>query len=235
MKHENEPFEGRCVHCNVEFRNGQPFYPENSSPNDMNTEWAEELTAWIITEYSEHYSFPPQGESHMRDCIIDGLAKLESKPPAPRSTRATNEHPEGDEPRSAPCAETRGANAEESGRAHSPAAPQRDVVSVPREPTVYTVHAYRWGEPDNHSYIVGVYPKKHAALKAADTEEEYRGGNKYACEVLEWALGAGIEGDANPPAKVIKPLPERSLLSGLTRAEAMIRHQPAPSRAERKA
>jgi len=91
------------------------------------------------------------------------------------------------------------------------------------KPTVYTVHAYRWGEQDNHSYIVGVYPKKHAALKAAEAEEAYRGGNKYACEVLEWTLGKGIEEDANPPAKVIRPIPERSLLSGLTRFETLKR------------
>ena len=36
------------------------------------------------------------------------------------------------------------------------------------KPTVYTVHAYRWGDRECHSYSVGVYSKKHAALKAAD-------------------------------------------------------------------
>lgn len=52
------------------------------------------------------------------------------------------------------------------------------------KPTVYTVHAYRWGDRDCHSYSVGVYSKKHAALKAAQTESDYR-GSKYECEVLE--------------------------------------------------
>jgi len=61
------------------------------------------------------------------------------------------------------------------------------------KPTVYTVHAYRHGDRDCHSYSVGVYSKKHAALKAAQTESDYRGG-KYECEVLEWALDSGIEG-----------------------------------------
>ena len=33
----------------------------------------------IIADYKEHYSFPndPQGESHMRDCIVDSLEPLE--------------------------------------------------------------------------------------------------------------------------------------------------------------
>lgn len=53
---------------------------------------------------------------------------------------------------------------------------------------VYTVHAYRWGDRELHSYIVGVYAKKHAAIKAADHETEYRGG-KYECEIIEWELG----------------------------------------------
>ncbi|GAB7024734.1 hypothetical protein [Salidesulfovibrio brasiliensis] len=72
---------------------------------------------------------------------------------------------------------------------------------------LYTVHAFRWGDPERHSYIVGVYPKKQAALTAAETEEEYRGG-KYICEVREWLPGEGIEGTHCKEAKIIKPLPE---------------------------
>lgn len=85
--------------------------------------------------------------------------------------------------------------------------------------TVYTVHAYRFGDRERHSYTVGVYPKKHAALKAADTEEEYRGDNKYACEVLEWTLGEGIEGgNRELPRKIIRALPVPNLLeSGFKR------------------
>lgn len=71
--------------------------------------------------------------------------------------------------------------------------------------TVYTVRACRWGDTETHSYIVGVYPKKHAAQKAAEVEEEYRGG-KYECEILEWVLGEGMEG-RNSKAKIIKALP----------------------------
>lgn len=30
----------------------------------------------IIADYKEHYDFPPQGESHMHDCIMDALLGL---------------------------------------------------------------------------------------------------------------------------------------------------------------
>ena len=70
---------------------------------------------------------------------------------------------------------------------------------------VYTVRACRWGDSELHSYIVGVYPEKQAALDAAETEKNWRGG-KYECEVLEWILGEGIEGRHTLP-KTIKGLP----------------------------
>ena len=62
-----------------------------------------------------------------------------------------------------------------------------------RKGIVWTVHAKRWGDEEAHNYIVGVYDKKQAALAAAETEEQYRGG-KYGCEVVEWTLNKGIAG-----------------------------------------
>lgn len=81
--------------------------------------------------------------------------------------------------------------------------------------TVYTVHAYRWGDRECHSYTVGVYSKKHAALKAAETEADYRGG-KYECEVLEWTLDSGREGGHDAYRKTIKPLPLVNTLKAAT-------------------
>ena len=49
---------------------------------------------------------------------------------------------------------------------------------------LYVVTMYRWGDRDGHSYVLGVYTKKNAAINAAESEAEYRGG-KYAPEVLE--------------------------------------------------
>lgn len=75
---------------------------------------------------------------------------------------------------------------------------------------IYTVHAYRWGDRELHSYSVGVYPKKHAALQAAEAETEYRGG-KYECEVIEWVIGRLSNVAHRPEGKVILPLPGNTL------------------------
>lgn len=79
--------------------------------------------------------------------------------------------------------------------------------------TVYTVHAYRWGDRECHSYSVGVYSSEHAALKAAQTERYYRGG-KYECEVLEWALDRGMEGGRDTRPKIVQALPSIRELQG---------------------
>lgn len=50
---------------------------------------------------------------------------------------------------------------------------------------VYVVTMYRFGERCNHSYVLGVWPKKWAAVKAAEAERMARGGTKYMPEVLE--------------------------------------------------
>ena len=74
------------------------------------------------------------------------------------------------------------------------------------KPTVYTVHAYRYGDRKQHSYPIGVFPKKHAAIKAAEEEEAYRGG-KYGCEVVESVLGVGSHAGNINAAKVVREAP----------------------------
>jgi len=50
-------------------------------------------------------------------------------------------------------------------------------------PTVmYVVVAYRWGNTEKHSYIVGVFTLDKDAISAAELETTYRGG-KYSCQV----------------------------------------------------
>ena len=56
---------------------------------------------------------------------------------------------------------------------------------------IYTVTAYRWGNREKHSYVVGVYSTKEKAIFAAVKEETYRGGIKYRCQILEWELDNG--------------------------------------------
>lgn len=46
----------------------------------------------------------------------------------------------------------------------------------------YLVTAFRWGRRENHSYTVGIYHKKHAAITNAEKEADLRGG-KYSCLV----------------------------------------------------
>jgi len=50
---------------------------------------------------------------------------------------------------------------------------------------IYTVHAYRYGDRELHSYSQGVFTKKQAALVEAEKHSLERGG-KYECEVVEW-------------------------------------------------
>ena len=72
---------------------------------------------------------------------------------------------------------------------------------------VYTVRACRWGDDETHSYIIGVYTKKHKAQEAAKTEEEYRGG-KYECEILEWTPNEGRAGREFSPKTISVPWDE---------------------------
>jgi len=45
--------------------------------------------------------------------------------------------------------------------------------------TVYVVTSYRWGNREDHSYILGVFSKKAQAIKCADSHVMYRGGKYY--------------------------------------------------------
>lgn len=72
---------------------------------------------------------------------------------------------------------------------------------------VYTVHAYRFGDREKHSYIVGVYSSAEKALKEAELEECNRAG-KYTCEVIEWEIDSRIDEDPGCKFNYIKPLYE---------------------------
>ncbi len=57
---------------------------------------------------------------------------------------------------------------------------------------VYYVQAYRWGNIDNHSYVVGIWEDSNEAQLAAKKEEECRGG-KYECIVYLAYLNEPLE------------------------------------------
>lgn len=52
---------------------------------------------------------------------------------------------------------------------------------------VYVVEALRWGDRENHSYVVGVYSNRETAEAAVESETDWRGG-KYECVVTALEL-----------------------------------------------
>lgn len=82
------------------------------------------------------------------------------------------------------------------------------ILNMLKDNKVYTVHAYRFGDREKHSYIVGVYSSAEKALEEAELEELNRRG-EYVCEVIEWEIDSTI--DKNSPGcdfNIIKPLYE---------------------------
>jgi hypothetical protein len=71
------------------------------------------------------------------------------------------------------------------------------------EHMIYTITAYRWGETDNHSYVVGVFSTLEKATICADAHTEYRGG-KYACVVDELRLDTFDNDDLNYSKEVYR-------------------------------
>jgi len=49
---------------------------------------------------------------------------------------------------------------------------------------IWIVEMLRWGDRANHSYVLGVYSKKHKAQKEAKQCEVDRGG-KYTADITE--------------------------------------------------
>ena len=59
---------------------------------------------------------------------------------------------------------------------------------------LYVVEALRWGDREQHSYVVGVYDTLEAAKNAADEHAQYRGG-KYVCVVVQCPLNGQVSLD----------------------------------------
>ena len=66
---------------------------------------------------------------------------------------------------------------------------------------IYVVIAYRWGNNSDHSYTLGAFNKKDAAIKCADSHTEYRGG-KYGC-VVEQCLINQFDNDSDDYTKEV--------------------------------
>jgi len=66
----------------------------------------------------------------------------------------------------------------------------------------YVAIAYRFGDHSSHSYVIGVFKKKHAAIKACEHTENHR-GYKYLCEVHEMTIDEDYT-DCRKEAKVVR-------------------------------
>lgn len=55
----------------------------------------------------------------------------------------------------------------------------------------YVIIAYRWGDTENHSYLVAVCDSLFIAQRYADNETRARGG-KYGCRVYKKIMNAPI-------------------------------------------
>lgn len=62
------------------------------------------------------------------------------------------------------------------------------------ETSVYVVTMYRYGEPEKHSYVLGVWSTYEAAIKAGDLEKEWR-GNKYLPTITKWEIDGNEFGE----------------------------------------
>lgn len=56
----------------------------------------------------------------------------------------------------------------------------------------FTVEMLRWGDRENHSYVIGVFDNEFDALKEAWLHMRYRAG-KYDAHVTGWEINDGVQ------------------------------------------
>lgn len=60
--------------------------------------------------------------------------------------------------------------------------------------SVYVVTAYRFGDRERHSYVVGVFTNPELAIEVAEQVPDERAG-KYYAEVLKFGLNESCNGE----------------------------------------
>ena len=53
--------------------------------------------------------------------------------------------------------------------------------------SLFVVEMLRWGDRENHSYVIGVFSTHNRAVLAGETEKSWRAG-KYEYEINEYQL-----------------------------------------------
>lgn len=77
-----------------------------------------------------------------------------------------------------------------------------ELCRAERPKMAYVITAYRWGNRENHSYVVGISFEADQARAMATEEEDERGG-KYACEILELPFGSREEEDVEVVVELV--------------------------------
>lgn len=67
----------------------------------------------------------------------------------------------------------------------------KSIIADLKAAPIYVVHAMRWGDCENHSYIVLATIREIDALAAAEMTELERGG-KYGCEISRFNCGEKV-------------------------------------------
>jgi hypothetical protein len=67
-------------------------------------------------------------------------------------------------------------------------------MSDSKQEHYYIVEALRWGEREDHSYVLGLYSDLDRARAAAEEHTEHRGG-KYQCLVHQCCMDEQVDSD----------------------------------------
>jgi hypothetical protein len=68
---------------------------------------------------------------------------------------------------------------------------------------IYIVTMYRWGNKENHSYVIGAFTDSKEAVKAGISHSQYRDG-KYDPEIIEVDLNRVYYEDGSQiPNKIV--------------------------------
>jgi len=57
---------------------------------------------------------------------------------------------------------------------------------------MYIVTAYRYGDTETHSYVLGVFGTEEIARTVSEYECDYRGG-KYSCKVIQCSMNESVK------------------------------------------
>lgn len=68
---------------------------------------------------------------------------------------------------------------------------------------VFVVTAYRWGDRESHSYVVGVFDSLRCAISASKKVFDDR-GTKYSCEVVKSSVLKEVPDNLLRTCKIVK-------------------------------